>query len=153
MKHRSFNIRLGGRVLPGSHIKRRTSSSTIIMYTCAIVALSGCVGLRAPSSQTCSLLDDNCAYSSERSVDGRLHHFLGEGTFVAKQSSVLISKVRWVDVETGKRVETAVPCSKMSNSASPSPAAVRECESAVDITDHVDQLPGVTESIYGKISL
>jgi hypothetical protein len=132
---------------------KQTYSITMFLYAGALIGLSGCVGLRAPSSQPCSILDDKCAYSSERSVDGRLHHFLGEGMFVAKQSSVLISKVRWVDVETGKHIETAIPCGHLSNSSNLSPAAVRECEKSIDITDHVDQLPGVTESIYGKISL
>lgn len=132
---------------------RDISASKVFLYGCAIAMLSGCVGLRTPSAHECSLLEEGCAYSSERSVDGRLHHFLGEGMFVTKQSSTYLSKVRWVDLETGKRIETAIPCRPGRADLSSPNAVARECERSIDITDHVDQLPGHQESIYGKISL
>jgi hypothetical protein len=115
--------------------------------------LAGCVGFRSPSAHECSLLGEGCAYSSERSVDGRLHHFLGEGMFVTKQSSVYLSKVRWLDLETGKHIETAIPCRTDRVSQTSGTSTAQECERAIDITDHVDQLPGHQESIFGKISL
>lgn len=123
---------------------KRTLPSKVFLYGITLFSLSGCVGLRAPSSTECNLLA-GCQYSAERSVDGRLHHFSGEGAFVDKRSTTLVSKITWVDVETGARVETAVPCFDTSSA--------RECEGAAHLPEHVDQLPGVKETIFGKISL
>jgi len=73
--------------------------------------------------------------------------------FVTKQSSTYLSKVRWVDLETGKRLETSIPCRPERTDLSSPSSVARECERSIDITDHINQLPGHQESIYGKISL
>jgi hypothetical protein len=122
----------------------RTIPSKVFLYGITLVSLSGCVGLRAPSSNECSLLS-GCAYSADRSVDGRLHHYLGEGSFVDKRSTTVVSKITWVDVETGARVETVVPCADTTSA--------RDCAGSSHLSEHVDQLPGIKETIFGKISL
>lgn len=123
---------------------KKTTPYTTFLYCIALTSLGGCIGLRTPSSTPCSLLQ-GCAYSADRSVDGRLHHYSGEGSFVDKKSTTLVSKITWVDAETGSRIETAVPCANTSSA--------RECEGSVDLSEHVDQLPGVKETVLGKISL